>query len=243
MSADIRPTARGNLRERLKTRLRSKVRAWITGHQIMYWDEGDPRLTWDYPTYPIVRTMRAFGGEGGEMHIGKYCGFHYSALLIPGGLHHTDWVGTLHAHVENGEWVFHDGSVFSKGPIIIGNDCYVGFEALVTSGVTIGDGAVIAARAVVTKSVEPYSIMAGNPARHVRYRFDEPTREALLRIKWWDWSDEKVAAHRHQISSPRVAEFVAGHDPALGAPTCDVCRGFERGGQSARAGSSGISSS
>jgi hypothetical protein len=219
------PPARGNFRERLKTRLRAKVRAWITGHQIVHWDEGDDRLTWDHPTYPIIRTMRAYPGEPGEMHIGRYSGFHYTALLIPGGLHHTDWVGTLHAHVdENDDWVFHDGSVFSKGPITIGNDCYIGYEAIVTSGVTIGDGAVVAARAVVTKDVEPYSIIAGNPGQHVRYRFDEPTREALLRIKWWDWSNAKVAVHRDQISSPNVKEFVEGHDPELGDPSCEVCR-------------------
>ena len=158
------PPARGNFRERLKTRLRAKVRAWITGHQIVHWDEGDERLTWEHTSYPILRTMRAYPGEPGEMHIGKYTGFHYTALLIPGGLHHTDWVGTLHAHVdEKGDWVFHDGSVFSKGPINIGNDCYVGYEAIITSGVTVGDGAVIAARAVITKDVEPYAIMAGNP--------------------------------------------------------------------------------
>ena len=86
----------------------------------------------------------------------------------------------------------------------------------------------IAARAVVTKDVEPYSIMVGNPAQHVRYRFDEPTREALLRIKWWDWADAKVAAHRDQISSPEVKEFVAGHDPELGEPSCEVCRSASR---------------
>ena len=225
MSSHDVPSARGNLRDRLKTRLRSKVRAWITGHQIVHWDEGDPRLTWDHPAYPIVRTMRAYPGEPGEMHVGRYTALHYSATLIPGSLHHTDWVGTMHAHVdENGDWVFHDGSVFSKGPIIIGCDVYVGFEAVVTSGVTIGDGAIIAARAVVTKDVEPYSVVAGNPGRHVKYRFDGPTREALLRIKWWDWPDAKVAAHRHQISSPHVKEFVEAHDPKLGAPSCELCR-------------------
>ena len=221
----MRPPARGTFRERLNTRLRRKVRAWITGHQIVHWDEGDERLTWDYPTYPIVRTMRAYPGEPGEMHIGKYTGFHYTALLIPGGQHHMDWVGTLHAHVdEHGNWVNDHDAVFSKGPIVIGNDCYVGYEAIISSGVTLGDGAVVAARAMVTRDVEPYSIVAGNPARHVRYRFDEPTREALLRIRWWDWPDATVAAHKSQINSPEVAAFVAAHDPELGPPSCEVCR-------------------
>ena len=223
MSAHVVPPGRGNFRQRLKTRIKWHVRAWITGHQIVHWDEGDDRLTWDYPTYPMIRTMRAYHGEPGEMRIGKYCAIHYSALLIPGGLHHTDWVGTAHAHVdENGDWVLKDGAVYGKGPILIGNDVYIGYEAVILSGVTIGDGAVIAARAVITKDVEPYSIMVGNPGEHVRHRFDEPTREALLRIKWWDWSVAKVAAHEAQIHSPHVEEFVARHDPQLGV-SCDVC--------------------
>lgn len=220
----MRPHTTQGFRARLKTRLRTKVRAWITGHQVVYWDEADERLKWEYPTYPIVRTMRAYDGEPGEMTIGKYTGFHYSALLIPGSLHHTDWVGTLHSHIEDGQWVSASDAVFSKGPIVVGNDCYVGYEALVTSGITIGDGAVIAARAVVTKDVEPYSIIAGNPGRLVRYRFEEPIRDALLRIKWWDWSTDKVAAHKDLIHSPQVETFVAGHDPALGEPLCEICR-------------------
>lgn len=216
------------LRARLKSRIRLKVRAWVTGHQIVHWDEGDERLHWEYPSYPIVRTMRAYPGEGGSMSIGKYSGFHYTALLIPGGQHHMDWVGTLHSHVEDGEWVDASDSVFGKGPIVIGNDCYVGYEAIVSSGVTVGDGAVVAARAMVTRSVEPYSIVAGNPARHIRYRFDEPVREALLRIRWWDWSTDKVAAHKDQIHSPEVEKFVADHDPELGTPACPLCLDDDR---------------
>lgn len=219
------PPGRGGRWRRFKTHLKGRVRWWVTGSQIVHWDEGDERLTWDYPTYPVVRTMRAYQGEPGQMHIGRYSGFHYTALLVPGGLHHTDWVGTLHANVdERGDWELYPDSVYGKGPITIGSDVYVGYEALILSGVTIGDGAVIAARAVVTKDVEPYSIVAGNPGEHVRYRFDEPIREALLRIRWWDWSEAKVTAHKHQINSPEVKEFVATHDPELGPPTCEVCR-------------------
>lgn len=218
------PAGRGTFRQRLKTRVKSQVRAWTTGPQVVHWDEGDPRLSWDHPTYPVLRTLRAYQGEPGEMHIGKYCAIQGSAMLIPGGLHHTDWVGTAHIHVDDdGNWVQHEGAVYGKGPISIGNDVWIGFEAVITSGVTVGDGAVIGARGMVTKDVEPYSIVAGNPATHVRYRFDEPTRLALLRIKWWDWSTARVAAHRDQISSPQVQEFVAQHDPELGAPSCELC--------------------
>ena len=224
MKAELRPHSTHGFRARLKTRLRSKVRAWITGHQIVYWDEADERLTWAFPSYPITKTMRAYPGEPGEITVGPYTALHYSATLIPGGEHHMNWVSTLHSHIENGEWVSASGAVFGKGPITIGADCYVGYESVITSGVTLGDGAVVAARAMVTKDVEPYSIVGGNPARHLKYRFEEPIREALLRIKWWNWSTDKVAAHKHQIHSPHVKEFVAGHDPELGAPSCEICQ-------------------
>ena len=68
-------------------------------------------------------------------------------------------------------------------------------------GVRIGNGAIIAAGSVVVSDVPAYGIVGGNPARHIGYRFEEPVREALLRIRWWDWSDEKVAAHKDQIQS------------------------------------------
>ncbi|MDP9117167.1 MAG: CatB-related O-acetyltransferase [Actinomycetota bacterium] len=101
----------------------------------------------------------------------------------------------------------------SRGPVVIGNDVYVGYEALIMSGVTIGDGAAVSARAWVTRSVEPYEIVAGNPARRVGWRFDEPTRQALLRIKWWDWPPELVAERSSEINSADVAGFIHRYDP------------------------------
>jgi virginiamycin A acetyltransferase len=95
---------------------------------------------------------------------------------------------------------------------VIGSDVYLGFEALVLSGVTIGDGAIIGARAVVTRDVAPFEVVGGNPAQHIKWRFDEPTRDALLRIRWWDWPHEKVLAHMDEINSPDVAGFIAKHD-------------------------------
>lgn len=74
----------------------------------------------------------------------------------------------------------------NKGDISIGNDVWIGYEAAILAGVTIGDGAVIGARAVVTKNVEPYAIVGGVPAKPIRKRFDDITIERLLKIKWWD---------------------------------------------------------
>lgn len=80
----------------------------------------------------------------------------------------------------------------NKGDTMIGNDVWIGHEALIMPAVTIGDGAIIASRSVVTKDVPPYSIVGGNPAQFIRKRFDDETIAALLKIKWWDWPVEMI---------------------------------------------------
>ena len=88
-----------------------------------------------------------------------------------------------------------------KGDIVIGNDVWIGYEAVIMAGVHIGDGAIIAARAVVTKDVPPYTIVGGTPAKEIRKRFDTETIEHLLKLKWWDWPVEKI-----RKSLPYIAE-------------------------------------
>ena len=78
------------------------------------------------------------------------------------------------------------------GDIIIGNDVWIGYEAVILPGVTIGDGAVIGCRAVVTKDIPPYTIVGGVPAKPIPKRFDEETIKELQKIKWWDWPEEKI---------------------------------------------------
>jgi len=95
---------------------------------------------------------------------------------------------------------------------VIGNDVWLGWECVVMSGVTIGDGAVVGARSVVTHNVAPYSVVAGVPARHIKWRFDSGQREALLRIAWWDWPDEKVRAHVPALLGEDVQAFIDAHD-------------------------------
>lgn len=80
----------------------------------------------------------------------------------------------------------------NRGDIIIGNDVWIGFEAVIMAGVHIGDGAIIGARAVVTKDVPPYTIVGGVPAREIRKRFDAATIERLQALKWWNWSEERI---------------------------------------------------
>ncbi|MFL6024493.1 MAG: CatB-related O-acetyltransferase [Marmoricola sp.] len=218
-----RPPVRG-LRRRVAAKVKSRIRIWVTGNEVIHWDDPRNTLTWDSPAYATVRMLESIAGEGAPVHLGAYSGCHYTVTVITGGQHHLDWVSLLHAHeAEDGSWVHAENHVADRGPVVIGSDVWVGFEAVIMSGVTIGHGAAVAARAMVTKDVEPYAVVGGNPARLIRYRFDEPTREALLRIAWWDWSKAKVRAHAHLIHSPDVEEFIRLHDPD--ASSCELCNG------------------
>ncbi|MCI8948261.1 MAG: CatB-related O-acetyltransferase [Lachnospiraceae bacterium] len=114
---------------------------------------------------------------------------------------------------------FDDGLVFlksnqrgkcwdNKGDIVIGNDVWIGYEAVILAGVTIGDGAVIGTRAVVTKDVPPYTIVGGIPAKPIRKRFSKETINALLKIKWWDWPKERIAQHIAEIQSGNIESLL-----------------------------------
>ena len=96
------------------------------------------------------------------------------------------------------------------GDIIIGNDVWIGYEAVILPGVTIGDGAVIGCRAVVTKDVPPYTIVGGVPAKPIRKRFDEETIKELQKIKWWDWPEEKIAGKIPAIQAGDLEELREG---------------------------------
>jgi len=96
----------------------------------------------------------------------------------------------------------------TRGDVIIGNDVWIGENVRIMSGVTIGDGAVIANNSHVVKNVEPYSIVGGNPAKHIKYRFTPEQIEKLLFIKWWDWDDDKINKFIPLICSPDIDEFI-----------------------------------
>ena len=88
---------------------------------------------------------------------------------------------------------------------------WIGTEATILSGVTIGDGVVIGARAVISKSVPPYTVVVGNPAKVVKKRFSDEQIEKLLKIKWWNWEDEKIKANIHLLLSPKIDDFIKEH--------------------------------
>ena len=92
-----------------------------------------------------------------------------------------------------------------KGDTVVGNDVWIGYEAVVLSGVTIGDGAVIGTRAVVTKDVPPYTIVGGVPAKPIRKRFDDETIKKLEEVRWWNWDDEKIRQSIRAIQNGDIA--------------------------------------
>jgi len=143
-----------------------------------------------------------------KLTIGKYCSIAEGVTIILGGGHRMDWITTYPLSVFFDELGSCEGHPSTKGDLEIGHDVWVGYGATILSGIHIGDGAVIAAKAVVTRDVPPYAIVAGNPARIIKYRFDSETIAELLELKWWNWSIETVIARGPELLSNRIQELI-----------------------------------
>ena len=132
-----------------------------------------------------------------KLVIGKFCSIACGAKFLFNSANHTmNFLSTCLFPLVFKEWELEKKDVTeawdSKGDIIIGNDVWVGYEAVIFAGVTIGDGAIIVTRSVVIKDVLPYTIVGGIPAKPIRKRFGDKTIAELLKLKWWDWSEEKI---------------------------------------------------
>lgn len=155
-------------------------------------------------------SVEEYAGSEAKVHVGSYTSISRGVVLVTGGNHRPDWVSTYPFRIKFRQpGAYRDGTPATKGDIRIGSDVWIGTEAMILSGVYVGDGAVVGARAVVTADVPPYGIAVGNPAKVVRYRFRPEVVEALLRIAWWTWDDEKVLEAIPCLSSPRIEEFIA----------------------------------
>lgn len=147
--------------------------------------------------YPINRD---------KLIIGKFCSIACGAKFLFNSANHA--LSSLSSYpfpIFYEEWDLNVKDITkawdNKGDIIIGNDVWIGYEAVVFAGVTIGDGAVIGARAVVTKDVPPYTIAGGVPAKPIKKRFSQEVIDNLLNVKWWDWPEERISQHISDIQS------------------------------------------
>jgi chloramphenicol O-acetyltransferase type B len=166
-----------------------------------------------YPQYQIGRGT--YGdpdivslGEGAVLRIGAYCSIAGGVKIFLVGDHRTDWVTTYPFSVFCKSVRSIPGHPRTKGDVIIGNDVWIGTDATILSGVTVGDGAVVGYGSVVTHDVPPYGIVAGNPARMVRKRFNEPTITRLLRIRWWAWDEKKLERFLPLLLSSNIEAFL-----------------------------------
>lgn len=155
--------------------------------------------------YPIHRE---------KLIIGKFCSIACGTKFLFNCANHTlKSLSTYTFPLFYEEWELEKSNITTvldnKGDIVIGNDVWIGYEAVIMAGVHIGDGAIIAARAVVTKDVPPYTIVGGTPAKEIRKRFDAEVIQQLLMLKWWDWSTDEIRQCLPYIAEGKLNELLA----------------------------------
>lgn len=171
----------------------------------------DPRL------FEKNNVLYHYPVNGDRLIIGKFCSIACGAKFLFNSANHSlASLSTYPFPIFYEEWGLNIQDVAAawdnKGDIVIGNDVWIGYEAVVLAGVTIGDGAVIGARAVVTKDVPPYAVVGGVPARLIRRRFPDDTISALLALKWWDWPADKIKPRLSALQAGQIEEF-SGEGP------------------------------
>ena len=201
------------------------------GHSTVYLKNvvDDPSISvGEYTIYDdFVRDPRDFQRNNVLYHypinrerlvIGKFCSIACGAKFLFNSANHTlRSLSTYIFPVLFEEWGLDVERIpeawDNKGDIVIGNDVWIGYEAVVLAGVTIGDGAIIGARAVVTRDVPPYTIVGGVPAKPIRKRFSDAEIARLLELKWWDWPVEKIAAGIDAIQSGDLEALAEALEP------------------------------
>lgn len=147
-------------------------------------------------------------GDCNNITIGKFCSIAEGVLLDGGFQHDTKNISTypFSSKFEGCDQL--KSHIVNKGDIVIGNDVWIGEQAMIMGGVTIGDGAVIGFRSIISKDVPPYAIVAGAPQKLIRYRFTEWEIKHLLFIKWWDWPDDKIKEAAPFLMSENINQFI-----------------------------------
>jgi acetyltransferase-like isoleucine patch superfamily enzyme len=164
-----------------------------------------------YGKYTYGRATVNWESVKAKLVVGKFCSIGANVTVYLGGNHRTDWVTTYpfgHIYKEEFNKCNGEGHPGTKGDVIIGNDVWIGSNVTIMSGVRIGDGVVIANNSHVVKNAEAYSIIGGNPAKLIKYRFRSEQIEKLLEIKWWYWADEKINEFTPLMCNTDIDEFI-----------------------------------
>ncbi|WP_417682851.1 type B chloramphenicol O-acetyltransferase [Roseibium sp.] len=144
-----------------------------------------------------------------KLIIGSFCSIGTGVSFVMAGNqgHRHDWITSFPFFYMDEEPAFTDAinAYQPAGDTVIGNDVWIGAEAMIMPGIKVGDGAVIGSRALVTKNVEPYTIVGGNPAKVIKQRFSDEEVEKLLEMKWWDWSQEQLKGAMPLLCSGDIA--------------------------------------
>lgn len=152
-----------------------------------------------------------FDFVGDKLIIGKFCMIASDVKFIMNGANHlTDSLSTYPFAIFGNGWenAMEGKSYPKKGNINIGNDVWIGYNATIMAGVTIGDGAIIATNSTVIKDVEPYSIVGGNPAKEIKKRFSKEVITKLLKLQWWNWDIEKITKHVQNLTDTEIENLL-----------------------------------
>ena len=207
----------------------------------------------DYTYYDDPRGIEAFKANilyhfdftGDRLVIGKFCALATNTkFIMNGGNHRTDGLSTYPFMIFSGDWAgrFPEEQDFPiKGDTIVGHDVWLGYNATVMPGITIGDGAIVASESVVSSNVPPYAIVGGNPAKIIRMRYADDVIDRLLKIRWWDWDIQKITRYLPLISRPAsdgmevvkqledaLEDVAANSSASLTAPSADIGGFFTR---------------
>jgi virginiamycin A acetyltransferase len=176
----------------------------VVGEYTYYDDPDDPT------GFEHRNVLYGYGPE--RLVIGRFCAIAAGTrFLLAGAEHPMLGVSTYPFTIFGGDWTARTldlvAAMPSRGDTVVGNDVWIGYQATIMPGVRIGDGAIIAAKSVVTGDVPPYTIVGGNPARPIRHRFDPEDIERLRRAAWWDWPVELITEHARTIMAGTPAEI------------------------------------
>ena len=148
---------------------------------------------------------------GARLIIGKFCVARGVKFIMNGANHKLDGFSTYPFQIFGNGWEKvspQTGDLPYKGNTVIGNDVWIGYEAVIMPGIQVGDGAVIAAKSIVVSDVAPYTIFGGNPAKCIRQRFDDEVIKSLLKVAWWNWDIEKITRNLEKIVAADIEALI-----------------------------------